>query len=430
MTRPAPRPEAWGQHAPDLLIGVVFAALGFAEAWSNAEAYGFVDTLAGVFSRGVVLALVFAVAGGLYRKAPGLALLMVWLGGAFQVVTSTNLMLVQSSVVLVAYGTARFGSTAVLWASGLSIPLGGVITLAVIGVIASGGSAGIFRGRLGDLIVTMVGSLTRVGAVLSLAFLAFCLLALPWLSGLALRLRSQSEASRAARVDAEEARSRAVELAAVREEQAQLARDVHDVVGHSLAVILAQAESAQFLRDDRPEDLKHTLATIAHSARTSLGDVRNVLVSGTAAAPPSAGGDLDSLVEGVRASGHIVTSSVAGVPRPLPPELQLVAYRVLQEMLTNAIKHGRRDRPIQVERHWEDHLRIEVRNAVASAADRTDGKLHQLPTPTGLGLDGMRRRLESVGGRLDVSHQVSLEGEPIWTATGWVPIRAHEVELP
>jgi signal transduction histidine kinase len=91
----------------------------------------------------------------------------------------------------------------------------------------------------------------------------------------------------------------------------------------------------------------------------------------------------------------------------------VVAFRVLQEMLTNAIKHGRRDQPVHVERHWEGDLRIEVQNAVPEAA-AADGERD------GQGLGGMRRRLEAVGGRLDVRRRTD---PPTFTATAWVPVR-------
>jgi signal transduction histidine kinase len=94
----------------------------------------------------------------------------------------------------------------------------------------------------------------------------------------------------------------------------------------------------------------------------------------------------------------------------MPPELEVVAFRVLQEMLTNAIKHGRRDRPVLVERHWEGDLRIEVQNTVSGESGQSGGQ----------GLVGMRRRLESVGGRLDVRRR---SDPPTFTATAWVPIR-------
>ena len=126
-------------------------------------------------------------------------------------------------------------------------------------------------------------------------------------------------------------------------------------------------------------------------------------------------GSLDALINGVRESGHEVASSEVGTPQPMPPELDVVAYRVLQEMLTNAIKHGRRDDPVFVERHWEGELRIEVRNVVEPGGEVT-GPRH--------GLDGMRRRLESVGGRLDVRRREE-EGRATFTATAWIPVRAR-----
>ena len=112
----------------------------------------------------------------------------------------------------------------------------------------------------------------------------FAVLAVPWLAGLALRFQVRAVESQVSQVAAEEDAARAQreteqarEIAGLREEQARLARDVHDVVGHSLAVILAQAESAQYLPDDDPAALKKTMATIATSARSSLQDVRHVL---------------------------------------------------------------------------------------------------------------------------------------------------------
>jgi signal transduction histidine kinase len=154
------------------------------------------------------------------------------------------------------------------------------------------------------------------------------------------------------------------------------------------------------------------MATIAMSARGSLEDVRQVLAATSGSPTPTTRrADLDSLVEGVRASGHVVESTMVGTPQPMPPELEVVAFRVLQEMLTNAIKHGRRDRPVLVERHWEGDLRIEVQNAVSEAPEDGGGQ----------GLAGMRRRLESVGGHLDVRRR---SDPATFTATAWVPVRS------
>jgi signal transduction histidine kinase len=131
---------------------------------------------------------------------------------------------------------------------------------------------------------------------------------------------------------------------------------------------------------------------------------------------------MDELVDNLRSSGHDVDLVEVGTPRPLPPELDTVAYRVLQEMLTNAIRHGRRDQPINVERHWHDGLRLEVRNAIDATADETQ------PIPAvgtahgGHGLDGMQRRLASVGGRLHVQRHDG-DASVTFTATAWIPLR-------
>jgi signal transduction histidine kinase len=259
--------------------------------------------------------------------------------------------------------------------------------------------------------------------------LGTALLMAPWLLGLALRFSARSQASRASQVAAEAERDQAEEIAGLRDEQARLARDVHDVVGHSLAVILAQAESAQYLEDADTVALQRTMTNIATTARASLDDVRQVLAStsGTPAAIPARQHDLDDLIEGVRASGHTVESTVDGTPQPMPPELDVVAFRVLQEMLTNAIRHGSRDQPVLVERHWDADLRIEVQNAVpdhdAGTPDETQpiaGTPVAHPPDGGRGLEGMRRRLEAVGGRLDVRRRTD---PPTFTATAWVPVR-------
>ena len=199
----------------------------------------------------------------------------------------------------------------------------------------------------------------------------------------------------------------------MQEENARLARDVHDVVGHSLAVILAQAEAGQYLPDDDPETLKETLATIPTSARTSLRDVRQVL-SATRDRDGPDSDDLNALIEGVRASGHEVVSTQLGQARPLPPEQAVTAFRVLQEMLTNAMKHGRRGAAVSVLRHWTDGDReavlvIEVRNAATDSGAGSPGQ----------GLTGMRQRLAAVGGRLDVRREAEA-----FTVTAWIPVRS------
>jgi hypothetical protein len=260
---------------------------------------------------------------------------------------------------------------------------------------------------------------------------------------------------------AEQLATQATEIARLREEQNRLTRDVHDVVGHSLTVILAQAESAQFLADDDVAGLKATMRTVATAARASLQDVRDVLTPG---APRRTPARLAAILANVAdMNGRDTAISQVGSPRPLPPELDEVACRVLQEMLTNALRHGAASGPLRVELAWPDDdgladsLRIEVVNdldvpvgaddddarptaargdrpggdgpscdtrcatsGVAGAASQAGGTSMGTGARAGRGIEGMRRRLGSVGGRLDVRRRDSVSCAAAGDAVGGV----------
>jgi signal transduction histidine kinase len=412
--------DAWQRSRPwrwDALVGLFALLVGLYEMHGD---------LVVVSRTGELVVVVgVAVAVGLSRLAPGAALGVAWCVGLVHVVTGTGPMVCEVLLAVVAFGCARWGSTLVVWLSAVSIPLGAAIAVLWL-------DPTVFYDSL--RVAGVRGLAQRAyngtnGWRLSAALLGSALLMAPWLLGLALRFSERSETSRRSQVAAEAERDQAEEIARLREDQTRLARDVHDVVGHSLAVILAQAESAQYLDDADTAALKRTMTNIATSARTSLDDVRVVLAS-TQGTPAAAARqpDLESLLDGVRASGHVVESTVVGTPHPLPPDLEVVAFRVLQEMLTNAIKHGRRDRPVLVERHWDGELRVEVQNAVAAGepgrpVDETQpikGVAMPPPPDGGQGIEGMRRRLEAVGGRLDVRRRTD---PPTFTATAWLPVR-------
>ena len=411
--------RAW---TPDVAAGVGVLAFGLAEAMSAQVGTGSREQMA-------VLAVAVAAATSLARRRPALALALVWAIGAWQLFSETQMMFVELALVAVAFGTARWGSVATVVAGGLSIPAGTAIALFALTYFDYGGRS-LVRARP-TLFETFyaIGDTWLAGvAVVALAFLG-----LPWLAGLALRFAARARDSRASQVVAEEQAAQAVretdqarEIARLREEQARLARDVHDVVGHSLAVILAQAESAQYLADD-PDRLRQTMANIADSARASLQDVRQVLAPGEH--PPQAPRALETLVAGVRSSGHEVVLRELGTPQPLPPDVEVVVYRVLQEMLTNAVKHGDRDEPAFVELHWPDgafagELLVEVRNVVGApaAGDET------VPIAVaGRGLDGMRQRLAAAGGRLDVRLREDADGgAPTFTVSAWLPVTSRQ----
>jgi signal transduction histidine kinase len=392
------------KEIPDLAIGLGLAAFALAEALRLSGPYRDTKDFWNILVNALVVGVGMAAAAGLHRRAPGVALLLVWLAGGYQLAFGVDIMLVELAVVVVAFGCARWGSAAVVWASGLSIPVGAVAVMVFIRGHGFPIGESVLYGFRYQL---WPSGVSPTSAFILIALIGATLLIVPWLTGLLLRVRSRAGETEAARQVAVREAEQAQEIARLREEQASLARDVHDVVGHSLAVILAQAESAQFRTETDTEALKQSMRDIATSARTSLQDVRQVL-SGPADATAQTTGGLDSLIDGVRASGHEVQEDVLGTPRPLPPELDVVAYRVLQEMLTNAIKHGRRDTPLRVVRHWERELRIEVTNA-------TDGPPHE----AGQGLIGMQRRLDAVGGQLVVRR----DGDR-FAASATIPVRS------
>lgn len=402
-------PSDWRNWVPETVVATVVLALGLTEALSS-DYYNFASNRPTM----VWVAVMTAVAVGLSRRLPGLALLVVWLVCGYEVVSSAPVMFVQVTLAAVAFGTARWGRTTTVVLSAVSIPVAGILAVLYSTSDTYGAVVSSRQYR------TLIDALQQFGTTWQItgALFGMALLGVPWLAGLTLRFQARAATSLASQQAAEEETARAHreseqarEIARLREEQNQLARDVHDVVGHSLAVILAQAESAQFLDEADTGALRLSMANIANSARSSLQDVRQVLTSGTD--PASGPGELHDLVEGVRASGHAIEFDEVGTARPLAPELATVAYRVLQEMLTNAIRHGRRHGTVHVELHWAGELRIEVVNETGPEPVGAEG---------GHGLEGMHRRLESVGGRLDVRRRGDGE-EETFTATAWVPMR-------
>jgi signal transduction histidine kinase len=128
---------------------------------------------------------------------------------------------------------------------------------------------------------------------------------------------------------------------------------------------------------------------------------------------------IDALVESVRSAGHEVIVSVSGEPRPLSPDRATVTLRVLQEMLTNALRHGLRGTAIDVAWDWTatDSVQVVVTNRIAAP----QGEM-------GLGIVGMRRRLESVGGQLVTG--VDPRDSALFVASAVLPTRAPETVLP
>ena len=179
-------------------------------------------------------------------------------------------------------------------------------------------------------------------------------------------------------------------------ERARLARELHDAVSHSLASIVMQAGGAQDVLEREPARAGAALGAIERTAREGLGEMRRLLgLLGDGSAPrdPQPGlARLDELIGGARAAGLEVATAVEGAGRPLPPAVDLSAYRIVQEALTNAMKHAGRCRATVTLRFRADALELEV-------ADDGAG-----PPPDaiagGRGLAGMRERAAVLGGEL------------------------------
>jgi signal transduction histidine kinase len=211
-------------------------------------------------------------------------------------------------------------------------------------------------------------------------------------SGRAYLAAMAERAERAERTREEEARRR------VAEERLRIARELHDVVAHHIAVVNVQAGVAGHLLTARPDEAAVALGHIRRASRTVLDELSGLLgvlrettdpAAPTAPAPGMA--DVGGLVEGFGASGLDVSCSVAGDTGTLPPAVDVVAYRLVQEALTNAHRHGTGTAALSVVRH-PTQVTLEVTNRLPA----TTGRGRSLGV--GLGLIGMRERAAAVGG--------------------------------
>jgi signal transduction histidine kinase len=184
----------------------------------------------------------------------------------------------------------------------------------------------------------------------------------------------------------------------VTEERLRIARELHDVLAHHIAVVNVQAGVAQHLLDSDPRAAAEAISHVRESSQVALTEMATVLgllrtaddASSTQPAPGLA--QADALVESVRRSGLPVTWRVTGTPRELAPVTDLTAYRLVQESLTNAGKHGTGAAEVVVD-YRPASVAVEVSNPmIASSA----------VSPGGHGIIGMRERVAAVGGSLDV----------------------------
>lgn len=219
------------------------------------------------------------------------------------------------------------------------------------------------------------------------------------------------------------------------DERTHIAREMHDIVAHSLGVIIAQADGGRYAATSDPAAPGRALETIAQVGRDSLAEMRqllSVLRSDDARdlAPAPTLDDIGALADDFRKAGLDVRFTVTGEPRAVGGTLALTGYRVVQESLSNALKHGASVGPtlVRVELAWHPGmLAIDVRNRLPeneSSAGADGGSFEgggSLENPGGHGLVGMRERVSAHGGTLAAG---PVDG--LWRVHAELPLTTEE----
>jgi signal transduction histidine kinase len=223
--------------------------------------------------------------------------------------------------------------------------------------------------------------------------------AVAWFAGERTRLRREQMAElreRALRAEREAERER---LLAVAEERTRIARDLHDSVGHAISVIAVRAGAARLRHDEDPDRALLALQAVEEVARQTVEDIEQIVgtlregdsVNGVLEAPPGLS-SLDTLIAHREEGGLEVTIDASGAPRPLGAAVDQAAYRILQEALTNAVRHGAGSARIELA-FGETAVELTVTNPVLARVSPRSGSGH--------GLVGMRERATLLGGSLD-----------------------------
>ncbi|WP_308114637.1 histidine kinase [Streptomyces sp. ISL-12] len=282
---------------------------------------------------------------------------------------------------------------------------------ASVGLYAALYAAGAHGGRTADRVLPGAGTALYVafalglhargaphdGAVYTLMYLV---LAAFWGAGRTVRARRAAEADR---------RRLAAEAAVVRE-RAGIARELHDVVTHHVTAMVVQADAAQYMLDAAPDKVATGLGAISDAGRHALTDLQYLLgVLKAADGPPDHGapaapapGSLADLVAQTRAAGQPVELAESGERRPMASAVELAAYRVVQEALTNALKHAP-GRPTRVRvAYGAERLEVEVvTEATEAAVPVGSAGPRPLGRGGGHGLIGLRERVSVCGGELE-----------------------------
>jgi signal transduction histidine kinase len=324
------------------------------------------------------------------RFSPILALGIAWFVCLTQVLIDIPPNASNLAVLAILYATAAYGTPVVRWIGFASTFVGAFVVAASIALPMV----------LNELIVGDLSNVLNLGSSLAAAVLVFVasLIAflLSWTSGLLVSTWLRARESRRAALLAEQ------EVAA-EQERTRIARDMHDVVAHSLAVVVAQADGARYIASKDPAATEAALVTISTTAREALSDVRVLLAQlrhSQGDGPQRTLVDLERLFEQLGAAGLTIDDEVSGEPLSLGTAQQLAVYRIVQESLTNALRHADVREPAAVHFGWTPHgLNLTVSSALKPPTGRT-GAIKTGTASGGHGLAGMTERALLAGGHL------------------------------
>ena len=385
---------AWLRRHPTLVDGVL--ALALLGAGVSSAAHGIVHTLAGV---PLVLAMVIPVV--FRRRYPVGAFAVAVAAGAVEVLVDIRAGASDLAIIILLYTLAAYRPRS--------------FSLPGLGVCLLGSAVAVVRWSP-SRVTTADAFLGAMAALVAPSVIA-------WLLGDSMRYRRayyRGLEERAAQLERERDAQAQVAAAA---ERARIARELHDVVAHNVSVMVVQADGASYALDSEPDRARQALADISRTGRQALAEMRRLLgvlrgggdraaaAEGAAAAraaavaeqavaeqaglsPLPGTGQLGDLIDQTRGAGLEVSMTVSGRPRRLPAGIDLAAYRVVQEALTNVRKHAGPLARAEVSLRYgrDGGLCLEIADDGQGAAAPSDGLGH--------GLTGMRERVAMCGGTL------------------------------
>jgi signal transduction histidine kinase len=317
--------------------------------------------------------------------------------------------IVAAVLTLLARRRYPFGAPAAFWLLGASISfVDGQLVPFMAGVYLAGMAAAFLLGNLRDAVLARVGLVVVLGSAATIIYnipdhkpgeMLFIplLFGIAWLAGFALHTRvEQVDAAEARAAQAERERESAARVA-VAEERARIARELHDIVAHAVSVMVLQVGAVRHKLPHELDEDAEALRGVEQTGRAALAEMRRLLGAMRSSgddlelAPQPGLDGLESLAAEVERAGLPVRLHVEGERERLPRAIDLSAYRIVQEGLTNALKHANASRADVTVHYGPDELRLEVRD---------DGHGGRTGTSPGYGLVGVRERVKIYGGEM------------------------------